>query len=227
MTPTEACVTAQDVSWRVGYRWIVTQISLEARRGEVTLLVGGNGSGKTTLLRLLSGLVKPTVGTVIRRTSVGLVAHQSMLYDALSGRENLAFVSRLQAVYDPARVEALLERMGLSRAADQRIATYSRGMLQRLAIARALLGEPELLLLDEPLTGLDENGIRIVREVISERCAKGNALVIATHQLVELVDLAASVGYLVSGRLAALEPVDGRDAGAIMARYHELVANGA
>ena len=198
MTPTEACVTAQDVSWRVRYRWIIRQISLEARRGEVTLLIGGNGSGKTSLLRLLSGLVTPSVGTVIRRTSVGLVAHQSMLYDALSGRENLAFVSRLQAVYDPARVEALLERMGLSRAADQRIATYSRGMVQRLAIARVLLDLPVGTLLDwlRPRTMFYAGGIAaIVGVLLSVTAPSFEMLVVARviHGLGAMLSTATAI----------------------------------
>jgi len=99
-------------------------------------------------------------------------------------------------------------------------------MLQRLAIARSLLRGPDVLLCDEPLTGLDESASRIVLAVIRELKARGAALLIATHQLVELVGETARVGYMVSGRLAALEPIGGRDAGGVVSRYRELVADG-
>ncbi len=225
MMPVDASVVATDVAWRVGYRWIIKDISLQVTAGEVALLVGGNGSGKTSLLRVLAGLNKASRGQVSRHGGVGFVAHHSMLYDALTGRENLMFVTRLGRGRDPARVDELLQQMGLTAAATQRLATYSRGMTQRLAIARALLDEPGVLLLDEPLSGLDENAAGIVADVIQRHRDAGHAIIIATHQLIELVDRATVVGFLVSGRLAAWEPIDGRDASGIMHRYRELAAD--
>ena len=226
MTPPEAAVVATGVAWRVGYRWILKNISLNVGPGEVALLVGSNGSGKTSLLRVLAGLNRPTQGTVRCSGGVGLVAHHSMLYDALTGRENLAFIARLSLGYDAERVDAVLDQMGLQKAADQRLGTYSRGMAQRLAIARALLDDPGVLLLDEPLTGLDEAAARIVVDVIDNRRDHGHALIIASHQLVDLVAHATAVGFIVAGKLAAWEPVVGRDASAIMNRYRELVGHG-
>ena len=222
----DAGVVATDVAWRVGYRWILKNISLTVGAGTVTLLVGSNGSGKTSLLRVLAGLARPAKGSVSCRGGVGFVAHHSMLYDSLTGRENLAFITRLDGGHAPARVDALLEQMGLGHAADQRLGTYSRGMAQRLAIARALLSDPGVLLLDEPLTGLDEAAAQVVVEIIERRRHAGHAIIVASHQLVELVGCATDVGYLVSGRLAAWEPVDGHDAGSVMQRLRELVADG-
>jgi len=226
MTPPKAEIVANGVGWRVGYRWILKNISLTVGPGEVALLIGGNGSGKTSLLRVLAGLNRPAQGTVHCRGGVGLVAHHSMLYDALTGRENLAFVTRLGLGYDPERVDAVLDQMGLHAAADQRLGTYSRGMTQRLAIARALLDDPGVLLLDEPLTGLDEAAVGIVVNVIENRRDHGHALLIASHQLIDLADRATAVGFIVAGKLAAWEPVEGRDASAIISRYRALVGHG-
>ncbi|NIM52109.1 MAG: ATP-binding cassette domain-containing protein [Gemmatimonadales bacterium] len=224
MPSPDPVVAVRGVSRRFGHRWVVKDISFEVPPGEALLLVGGNGAGKTTLLRVIAGLLNPTAGAVERHAMAGMVAHHTMLYDALTARENLWFFARLHGVAERGRVDALLERLGLGSVAGERIAIFSRGMLQRLAIARALLHDPELLLLDEPLSGLDETAAQIVLDVVAELRARGGALVIATHQLAELVAVAARVGYIVSGRLAALEPVDGRDAASVMNRYRELAA---
>jgi ABC-type multidrug transport system ATPase subunit len=227
MPPGEPCLSAQGVWRRFGHRWVVRDVTADVRRGSILLLIGSNGAGKTTLLRLLAGLLRPSRGVVGRTGGVGMVAHHTMMYDALTARENLTFFGRLHGVRDRGRADALLERLGLGHVGGERIATFSRGMLQRLAIARALLAEPQALLLDEPLTGLDDAASHTVVQVLRELEARGAGLVIATHQLVELVGLAAEVGYLVGGRLAAREPLEGRSAGDVLARYREVVARAA
>jgi len=201
-------------------------VNLNVAAGETVLLVGHNGAGKTTLIRLLAGLLKPTKGTVEHSGTLGMVAHHSMLYDALTARENLQFYARLHGVEASDRIDGLLERMGLAPHRDRRVATFSRGMVQRLAIGRALLHEPTALLLDEPLTGLDEAASVIVREVLRDLRDRGCAVIVATHQLMEIVDLATAVGFLVGGRLVAVEPIGERDAAGIMARYRELAHDG-
>jgi heme exporter protein A len=193
--------------------------------GDFLMLVGHNGAGKTTLIRVLAGLLKPTKGTVHRSGATGMVAHNSMLYDALTARENLAFFGRLYGVCDPALIQDLLEKIGLAPHGDRRVATFSRGMVQRLSIARALLPDPEVLLLDEPLTGLDDAAAVIVRDVLIDLKARDRAVVVATHQLAEVVDLASAVGFMVDGRMAGLEAVAGRDAMSVMARYRELATD--
>jgi ABC-type multidrug transport system ATPase subunit len=172
---------------------VVRDVSLEVGGGDTLLLVGHNGAGKTTLIRLLAGLLKPTKGSVTYSGVLGMVAHNSMLYDALTARENLSFYGSL----------------------------YNRAAVQR----SALLPDPNLLLLDEPLTGLDDAASGTVRDVLADLRAQDCAVIIATHQLVELVDLASAVGFLVAGRLVAVEPIEGRDATAVMTRYRELAAN--
>jgi heme exporter protein A len=225
MPQAEPAVTVQDVSRRFGHRWVLRQVSLQVAPGEAVLLVGGNGAGKTTLLRVVSGLLRPSKGSVKLGGAVGMVAHHTMMYDALTARENLTFFARLHGLSIRQRIDDLLERMGLAHVRDERIGTFSRGMLQRLAIARALMHEPRVLLLDEPLTGLDDAASRTVIDVLGELEARGVGLMIATHQLVELVGTAHRVGYMVTGRLAAIEPCEG-DAAKVVDRYRELASSG-
>jgi heme exporter protein A len=224
MPQADSLLATVEASRRFGYRWVVRKVTLEVYPGDVTLLIGGNGAGKTTLIRLMAGLLKASAGRVERHAVVGMVGHQSMLYDALTAYENLRFVARLHGIADRAKVDALLDRIGLLHVRDERIGTFSRGMLQRLAIARALLHDPRVLLLDEPLTGLDDAASQIVLGLIRELAQSGAGLVIATHQLIELVEAAKQVGYMVNGRLAAREPLDGQTARDVLGRYHELVA---
>ena len=187
------------------------------------MLVGPNGAGKTTLLRVLAGLLRASGGTVERRGNVGMVAHYSMLYDALTARENLRFFGRLHGGPAAGRAGELLQLMGLAAVGDQRVGSFSRGMTQRLAIARALLPDPDILLLDEPLTGLDDPSMAKVVEVLDGLRARGRALLIASHQLAELMGVITAVGVLVKGRLQAIEPTGGRGVEAITARYREVV----
>jgi heme exporter protein A len=224
MLPAEPVLLAREVVRRFGHRRVLAGVSLSLAPGEVLLLVGPNGAGKTTLLRVLAGLLRPHGGVVERRGSVGLVAHHSMLYDALTARENLAFFAQLYGGDSQGRAAELLERMGLSAWADERVAAFSRGMIQRLAIARALLPEPAILLLDEPLTGLDDRSSVKVLEVLGELQQRGRALLVASHQLAELMGVVTSVGFLIQGSLRAVEPLGGRDAGQLAARYRELTA---
>lgn len=226
MTDPRPALAARGLTRRFGYRVVVRDVTLSVAAGETVLLVGHNGAGKTTLIRLLAGLLKPTKGGVEHSGTLGMVAHHSMLYDALTARENLEFYARLHGVEVCDRIDGLLERMGLAPHGDRRVATFSRGMVQRLAIARALLHEPTALLLDEPLTGLDEAASVIVRDVLRDLRERGCAVIVATHQLMEIVDLATAVGFLVGGRLVAVEPIGGRDAAGIMSRYRELARNG-
>ena len=219
-------LTAQDVSRRFGYRQIFSNVTLTLEPGEVLALVGPNGAGKTTLLRILAGLLKPTTGSVRRNGTIGLVAHHSMGYDALTARENLAFAARLWGVSETGRIDRLLDRLGLSKWGEMRTAAFSRGMIQRLAIARALVHDPGILLLDEPLNSLDEPGAEVVLQVIDELAERGRAIAVVTHQFERIAAVATSVGYLVGGSLEGPEPVDGRAAEVVSHKYRSLLASG-
>ena len=224
---TDPLLVTEAVTRRYGYRRVFADVTFSLRRGEVLALLGPNGAGKTTLLRVLAGLLRPSGGSVTRNGTVGLVAHNSMAYDALTARENLAFAAKLWGIVDPERVEELLDRLGLVRWQDQRVATFSRGMTQRLAIARALIHQPDILLLDEPFHSLDDPGVadvvRLLGELVSEGRGRGRAIVLVTHQLERLVQLATSVGYLVHGTLVGPEPMDDRSVETIAARYRGLL----
>jgi heme exporter protein A len=216
---------AAGVSRRFGYRKIFNDVTVSLGRGEVLALVGPNGAGKTTLLRVLAGLLKPTTGTVERNGTVGLVAHHSMGYDALTARENLAFAARLWGISDGDRIDRLLEQIGLAKWGEMRSANFSRGMTQRLAIARALIHDPDILLLDEPLNSLDEPGTQVVLDVIGDLAGRDRALAVVTHQFERIASVATSVGYLVGGTLVGPEPVDGRAAETVSQKYRSLLAS--
>ena len=222
---TDPLLVTEAVTRRYGYRRVFGDVTFSLRRGEVLALLGPNGAGKTTLLRVLAGLLRPSGGSVTRNGTVGLVAHNSMAYDALTARENLAFAAKLWGIVDAARVEELLDRLGLVRWQDQRVATFSRGMTQRLAIARALIHQPDILLLDEPFHSLDDPGVADVVRLLGELVAegRGSAVVLVTHQLERLVQLATSVGFPVHGTLVGPEPMDDRSAETIAARYRGLL----
>ena len=168
-----------NVSKRYGERIALRRIELTVEPGERLALVGANGSGKSTLLRVVAGLVRPSRGdvtidgVVVRnlpaeaRGRIAYVAHRSLAYPALSARENLELVARLHRVSN-LRIDPALDRVGLLERADDRLSGFSRGMSQRLALARIVLTEPTLVLLDEAATGLDEEGQDLLAELISE-----------------------------------------------------------
>jgi len=175
-------IEARALAKRYGEKRVFAGVDLEVDRGDFTLVTGANGSGKTTLLRLLAGLAAPSSGELridTTRERVGYVAHESLVYRELSARENLWLYARLYRVPQAGeRIGMLLERFGLWEARDQRVASYSRGMQQRLALCRALLHEPELLLLDEPYSALDAEGAELLD---AELAASEATFVVATH----------------------------------------------
>lgn len=179
---------------RYGRKSILRDLTLQVYPGEVVALMGANGAGKSTLIRLIAGLERADRGEIwlgrvalkragpeIRRY-VGLVSHQSFLYENLSARENLRFYSVLYDLMGAdERIETLLHQVDLWRRRDERVATYSRGMLQRLSLARALLHNPPVLLFDEPDTGLDSESLDMLGELIADLRRGGRALLVTTH----------------------------------------------
>jgi len=188
-------IRARGLEKRYGRRRVLGDIDLDLLRGGFLVVTGANGSGKTTLLRLLTGLAAPTRGTLevdVGRGEIGLLAHEPLVYRELTGIENLDLFGRLYRV--PARRERigmLLERYGLWEARSERVASYSRGMAQRLALCRTLLHEPELLVLDEPYASLDEEGAGLLDRELSE-LAGSRTVVVATHDPARLAPLVTS-----------------------------------
>lgn len=187
-------ISFRDIEKRYGMRLALRRLTLEIAPGECVALVGHNGSGKTTLLKIAAQLVRPSRGELAfhsgdaqlnledAKPQVGMVAHHTLVYDELTAEENLVFFSKLLGLPDPdARAREALEPVGLSRRARDRVRTFSRGMRQRLAIARALLASPQLLLLDEPAAGLDPEGQQWLGRTLADSHSHGCTIVMSTH----------------------------------------------
>jgi heme exporter protein A len=182
-------IRARRLEKRYGDKRVLRGVEFEVARGGFLLVTGPNGSGKTTLLRLCAGLATPSGGELhvgAERAQLGYLAHEPLVYRELTALENLDLYGRLYRVPERReRTGMLLERFGLWDVRHQRADSYSRGMLQRLALCRALLHEPELLVLDEPYSGLDEEGATLLDAELEERRARV-ACVLATHDPVRV-----------------------------------------
>lgn len=189
-------LAVEDVAKRQGGRIIFDRVSLVLEPGQLLILTGPNGAGKTTLLRILAGASRPDAGRVIidgtplersrpaLRRALGYLGHEPFLYPELTARENLRFWARVYGLEGPVDAAAgrALREWGLEDAADRPVRTFSRGMRQRLGLARAMLHRPRLLLLDEPLTGLDDDGRRRFVDLLDAHLRQGGAAVAATHE---------------------------------------------
>ena len=197
-----------------GLKPILRGVDLNLARGERVALLGANGAGKTTLLRILAGLTKPAAGTacihgldIVRdaqqvRHLVGFVAHQPYLYEELTAMENLLFFSRMYSVKSlHQRAKELLRRVGLERRAQERASALSRGQVQRLSLARALLHSPQILLLDEPDAGLDEEGNILLEALLDEHTASAGTILFTTHHLELAQKLSNRIVTLSGGRI--------------------------
>lgn len=225
---------------RFGAKVALRDVSLSLAGREAVALLGANGAGKTTLLRTLATLSRPTRGSVTAfgvdawsarlevRARIGVVAHQPYVYPELTCAENLAFFGTMFGLDDSQRrAISTLERVGLSRRADDRASTLSRGLLQRLNLARALLHEPLALVLDEPDTGLDSAGREVLSEIVRSQVSRGGGVVLTTHALDYALSLATRIVVLAGGRVvldAPRELVD--DAGVARAIGFEPVVAG-
>ena len=209
---TETVVRTDRITKRYGNRTAVDGVTLAVRRGEVYGFLGPNGAGKTTTLRMLLGLVRPTSGhaTVLGAAPgsprglarVGALVEAPAFYPFLSGRDNLRVLARHAGVNED-RVEAVLAEVRLSERADDRSATYSLGMKQRLGVATALLKDPELLILDEPTNGLDPAGMAEMRQFMRSLGEGGRTLVLSSHLMGEIEQVSDRVGVIRDGSLVA------------------------
>lgn len=219
-----------------GLKTVLRGIDLAVCGGERVAIMGANGAGKTTLLRILACLTGPSSGYAridgwdsrrdaqqVRRL-VGFVAHQPYLYDELTAEENLLFFGKMYAVQDVRqRARQLLQKVGLEKRAGERVSVLSRGQVQRLSLARALLHEPRVLLLDEPDTGLDEEGHELVEAVLAEQSAAGGAVLFTTHQLERALKLADSLLMLGKGRIVLQEKTAGLELESMRQEYQEVL----
>jgi ABC-2 type transport system ATP-binding protein len=221
-----APVEIRDLSKRFGRTNAVTNLSFDVEAGRVTGFLGPNGAGKSTTLRALLGLVRPTAGTATfggRRyeelvrpsTQVGAVLEDASFHPGRTARNHLRVLA-VTGSHPFDRVETVLDTVGLTQAADRRVGGYSMGMRQRLGIAAALLGDPEVLILDEPTNGLDPPGIAWMRGMLREQATRGRAVLVSSHLLAEVAQSVDDVVVISKGEMRAqgtLEQVLGGDEG--------------
>jgi heme exporter protein A len=224
-------VRAIEVSRHFGRRRALSKINLTLAAGDIVGLLGPNGAGKSTLISVIATLGRPTSGEVrygdrsadelgpALRRRLGLLAHELFLYPELTARQNLSFFAELYGLDRAAVVEPALERAGLAERADDEVTGFSRGMRQRLALERALLHQPRLVLFDEPFTGLDDRAVGIVSDRLRALAASGAIVVVATHDLDMADGLVTRIALVRDGKLLADEPA----AGGLRARYRGVV----
>lgn len=239
LTPAMPSLQARDLVRAFGARRAVNGVSLTLQPGDCLALFGPNGAGKTTLLRMLGGLLRPTAGSAAIdgialpggesvRGRVGLVSHQTMLYDALTARENVEFSARMYGVGNPREAASeVLEQLDATSFADVRVQSLSRGMQQRVSVARAIVHQPSVLLADEPFTGLDTAGAAALTAMLGVLRDAGATIVIVTHNLDEALALCTSAAIMREGRFVRLDhaPIPARDE--YTALYRELSVDAA
>lgn len=225
-------IRAQGLRKCFGYKTVLQDLDLEVKQGEFLSLVGPNGSGKTTLLRVLASLSRADAGQLEisswkipeqaeqARRQVGLVSHQPLLYRDLTAEENLWFFSRLYRVEDyRGRSLQVLEDVGLVERKDDLVRTFSRGMMQRLSIARAVIHDPDVLLFDEPYTGLDQDAGGQLDNILRKFSSRGRTILMTSHDLSRAAGLAERVAVLSRGRIAASTAGDDLSAARLVAFY--------
>lgn len=218
---------------------VLRKLDFIVQRGEFVALLGPNGAGKSTFLRLVCGLSRPTAGMLrvggwelpkeahAVRAQIGLVSHKSLLYETLNARENLQFFARLYNLPPAAaakRIPEILDQVGLGKRANDLVRTFSRGMLQRLSIARALLHNPDILLLDEPYTGLDQDASAVLDGLLRDAHSGGRTILMTTHDLPRAAVLASRVAILSRGVIAYDNSTNGIDPLQLSAIYTEVTS---
>ena len=221
-----------------GAKKVLRGLDFHVQEGEFVALLGPNGAGKTTFLRILSSLSRPTVGDVrvagfklpaqaaAVRARLGVVSHLPLLYGDLTADENLRFYARMYGVAGQnARVTEVLELVGLAGRRRDLVRTFSRGMQQRLAIGRAILHDPDVMLFDEPHTGLDQDACDMLDTVLRNVAARGRTVVMTSHDLARVEDLASRFDVLSRGVIAASAPRSSLGNRNLLDFYREALAN--
>jgi heme exporter protein A len=223
---------------RFGLKTVLRDLDFHVEPGEFVALLGPNGTGKTTFLRILASLSRPTLGYVsiaghslpdqsaaVRR-SLGVVSHLPLLYGDLTAEENLRFYGRMYDIPNlEARITEVLKMVGLENRRGDLVRTFSRGMQQRLAIGRAVLHDPEVMLFDEPYTGLDQDASTMLDEVLKTVGARGRTVVMTSHDLTRAEDLCTRFDVLSRGVIAASASREGLGAGNLLSFYRRALAD--
>ena len=222
---------------RFGLKTVLRGMDFSVEPGEFVALLGPNGAGKTTFLRILASLSRPTMGQVniagyflpqqaaaVRRR-LGVVSHLPLLYGDLTAEENLRFFARMYDIPDAyGRIAQVLEMVGLASRRRDLVRTFSRGMQQRLAIGRAVLHDPEVMLFDEPHTGLDQDACQMLDTALQEVAARGRTVVMTSHDLARVADLASRFDILSRGAISASIQRSKIDPNNLLAFYRQAIA---
>ena len=228
-------VATENLTRTFGSRRAVDSVSISIGSGEVLALFGPNGAGKTTLLRMVGGILKPSSGKAsvggvnlpgghdVRRR-IGIISHYSLLYEALTARENVEFAARLYGVKDPhAKAKASLDAMQILDRANTPVRALSRGLKQRVSVARAIVHDPDVVLADEPFTGLDIVGSKALSWLLTNLRNRGAALILVTHNVDEGLSLSTTAAIMNAGRIVRLEPRSAIEPLSFTRQYQELV----
>jgi heme exporter protein A len=231
-------VQVRKVTKAFGHQVALRGLDLSVAEGEFLALFGPNGAGKTTLIRIIASLVRPTTGTVevwgedlskaatALRRQIGLIAHNPLLYGDLTPDENLRFFARMYDLPDAgARIDAVLEQVGLAGRRRDPVRTFSRGMVQRLAIARAILHDPVIMLLDEPYTGLDLQAADMLRSVLQELAASNRTVILTTHNLEQGLEMCERAVVINRGKVVWEGARHGIDLAGMKEVYREVTRN--
>ena len=222
---------------RFGSKTVLCGLDFEVHQGEFVALLGPNGAGKTTLLRIIASLSRPTLGTVqvagyqlpaqaaAVRARLGVVTHLPLLYGDLTADENLRFYGRMYGVIElNPRIEEVLEMIGLVARRHDLVRTFSRGMQQRLAIGRAILHDPEVMLFDEPHTGLDQDACDMLDGLLRDVAGRGRTVIMTSHDLARIEDLATRFDVLSRGVIAGSTRQDGLGTNNLLDFYRQSLA---
>lgn len=224
---------------RIGDKTILRGIQLNIEKGQTVGILGSNGAGKSTLLKVLATIMKPTSGTVTIdghdmkkeaikvKQKLGYLPHASMIYDHLSPYENLKFFGSLYHVADlESRIPKLIDQVGLKLFTHEPVRSFSRGMIQRIAIARAIIHQPHILLLDEPHTGLDQSAIQILNQVIEEMKRDQVTTLMVTHDFLQAAKVCDRFIIIKGGKIADDFSIAEGDVSTLYARYKTIVEGG-
>ncbi len=228
-------IQVNDLVKSFGPRTALANVNLCVEAGEFVTLVGPNGAGKTTLLRILATLTRPTGGSVRiagldpvqageeARRKIGFLSHRTLLYDDLTAEQNLHFYARMYDLDDgSSRITDLLEQVDLTARRHDLVRTFSRGMQQRLAVARAVLHRPQVLFLDEPYTGLDPNAAQVLTDLLTKLAGEGCTVLLTTHNLERGLEVGRRIIVLAQGQIVYDAPRAEVNAAAFPKMYHQL-----
>ena len=227
-------LTTTNLSKSFGSLLVINSFHMNLKRGEALGIIGPNGAGKTTLIKILCGLTKPTSGSAKvagfdvtegnpeMRKEIGVISHATALYADLTPLENLMFFARMHGLIEPMdRALKVIDEVGLSQRRNDRVRTFSRGMLQRLSIARAILHDPKILFLDEPFTGLDLHASNVLKEHLKRLHDRRRTILMTTHDIACGLEMCDKVALQVQGRFAFLENIENAERDQFEAMYFD------